>query len=108
MLVYEFRDRLGAELTEHLGFHNNRALSNENKVKQLKELIHYVIHNYDSIIGQEQLFSAHKERIESLGFSLHEVYTVILNCFNGVKSDFLTGRMNEKINRSLSGRFKFF
>jgi len=108
MLVHEFRDRLGAELTEHLGFHNNRALSNENKVKQLKELIHYVIHNYDSIIGQEQLFSAHKERIESLGFSLHEVYTVILNCFNGVKSDFLTGRMNDKINRSLSGRFKFF
>jgi hypothetical protein len=108
LLLTEFRSRLPGDLTKALGFQNSGALDDEHKIGQLKDLIHYVMHNYDSILCEEHMFKPHKDRIEGMGFSLHAIYTVILNSFNGVKSEFLTGELSQKVHKSLSRRFKFF
>ncbi len=104
----EFLSRLPSELTKFLGFQNNMSLNNEQKMKQLTDLIHYVVHNYESILSEDEMFSIHKDKIEGMGFPLHSIYTVILNCFNTVKSDFLTGGLKQKKNTSLFKRFKLF
>jgi hypothetical protein len=104
----EFVNRLPSELTKSLGFQNNTSLNDDLKMKQLRELIHYVHHNYESILSEEKMFPAHKQKIESLGFPLHTIFTVILNCFNTLKSEFLTGGLKQKKNRSLFKRFKLF
>ncbi len=108
LLFTEFHNRLPGDLTKALGFQNSTTLEDEHKIKQLKDLIHYVMHNYESILGEENMFKPHKDRIEGMGFSMHAIYTIILNSFNSVKSEFLTGAMSQKINRLLSRRFKFF
>jgi hypothetical protein len=104
----EFLNRLPSELTKSLGFQNNVILNDEQKMKQFRELLHYVHQNYESILSEENMFSVHKEKIECMGFPLHNIYTVILNCFNTLKSDFLTGGLKQKKNTSLFKRFKLF
>jgi hypothetical protein len=108
ILQTEFIHRLPGELTKQLGFSNSNSLDDEHKMKQLKELIRYVLQNYDSILSQESMFSEHQEKIQRLGFSLHSIYTVILNCFNNLKSDFLTGELRQKLGRSPFRRFQLF
>ncbi|MBN1797473.1 MAG: hypothetical protein JW822_02785 [Spirochaetales bacterium] len=104
----EFLNRLPSELTRSLGFKNNMSLNDDQRMKQLRDLIHYVQHNYDSILSEEKMFAVHKDKIEGMDFPLHTIYTVILNCFNTLKSDFLTGSLAQKRNKSLFKRFKLF
>ncbi len=102
----EFNKRLTASITNT--FYLNEATSvnsnRENMIDKLKDLIHYILRNYDNILTQHEKTEIYKNKIEEFGFSIHTVYSIIIQCFTELKTDYLTG--NFKIKKGLFSRYK--
>jgi len=102
----EFKKRLSKSITT--AFYSNEITSvklsrnTSNTIEQLKELIHYLLKNYDNILTRHDKTEIYKNEIEKFGLSIHTVYSIIIQCFTKLKTDHLTG--NFKIKKGFFSR----
>ncbi|HEQ72617.1 MAG TPA: hypothetical protein ENN69_09025 [Spirochaetia bacterium] len=105
-LLREFRRRLPDTLTNAVRRQSGSLFAEIVTAEKLKELIYYVLHQFDSILIRHEERAVHKERIEGYGSTLAIVYAAIMQCVNEVKAEYVSGSLSRRgaFGRARRGR----
>ncbi|MBN1525835.1 MAG: hypothetical protein JW904_15260 [Spirochaetales bacterium] len=96
LIVRYFRELLPETLVSMARMSSHDMENEKQGPNSMRELVYYVGRNYERILSAEHERLIHKKRIETMGFSLHLVYSAIMTSFNEVKADFLAGTYSRK------------
>jgi hypothetical protein len=105
MVRDEFKNRLPKYILNFYNAKDSKSIENEAQFRQVRDAIKYMMSHFEGLLSDLDGAALHKAELERLNMSLSNAYTIIMECFNDVKSAFLTHNLE---NRPFSWFFNLF
>ncbi|MBN1410506.1 MAG: hypothetical protein JW969_06650 [Spirochaetales bacterium] len=96
MLKEEFKNRLPEYILDFYNKSDKKHLENDHEFRQVKEVIKYIMNHHEMLLTDFEQTEKYKTDLEKLGFSVTNAYTILLQCFTDLKTDFLTGNLTKR------------